>query len=344
MKKRIFIGLAAVLIVIIIVVSVMMPTKDSTTQFVTENVRFDSIDLLVSANGTINPENLYNINPRFSAQILEVNVKMGDVVTEGQQLAKLDDTDLQNALKSAQYNFNAAVYSRDQLKDAPIVDDYAVKRAQQQVNSAYVQVQSAKNNLNNAIVKSPISGKVLAVNIKAGEYTSLTAMQPAFIVGNSDVMHAYLDVNEIDITSVVVGQKVKLSIDAIGKSLEGEIVSIAESSTNTAGIITYSIQSSINDITNLKAGMSVDGDIVIEEKPDVLVIPAAAVQSKDGKNIVRLLSVDAEGVETVIEKNVDLGINNNTWVEVLSGLNEGESVIINYNVQVGSASSPFGLQ
>lgn len=342
MKQRVVIVIFAVVVLLMIVFGTNMNQATDNTGFVTQQVIRGEINLLVSASGNVNPENIYNVNPRLNSKILEINVKMGEMVIAGQQLARLDDTDLQNAVKSAEYSFNAAVYTRDQLKNAPIVDDYSVKKAQQQVNSAYVQVQQAKNNLNNAKLISPIAGKVLAVNIKQDEFASVTAMQPAFVIGSSDVLRAYLNVNEIDIVKVALGQKVLLTIDAVGNTISGEVVSIAESSTNAAGIITYMVQSSISDISNLKPGMSVDADVVINSKSDVLIIPAAAVQSKDGKTIVRVLE-RSEG-EVILEKDVELGINNNTWVEVVSGLAEGEAVIINYNVATKSSGSPFGLQ
>lgn len=342
MKKRSLIVTAVVVIGVAAAALYFSKPTTTTTNYVTEPAKKGEIELLVSASGNINPENIYNVNPRTSAKVVEVNVKMGDVVSAGQQLAKLDDTDLQNALKTANYNFNAAIYTRDQLKKAPVVDDLAVKKAQQQVNSTSVQVDQAKTNLNNAKILAPIAGKVLAVNIKVGEYASISAVQPAIIVGNSETLQAYININEVDIDQVKLDQKAKLTIDALDKTVTGKVISIDETGTNTAGIIYYKVRTNIDDTAGMKPGMSVTADLVVNSKSDALIVPAAAVQTKNGKSIVRTTSVDANKVVTAVEKEVTTGLNNNTYVEITSGLSEGEAVIINYNVQTTTSGFSFG--
>ncbi len=337
--KKIAIGVAAAIVVIILIV-VFSPKAATSNNWVTEEVKSGPITLSVSASGNTNPENIYNVNARASAKVIEVNVKTGDIVKKGQQLAKLDDTDLQNALKSAQYSFNSAIYSRDQLKNLPVVDDYNVKKAQQQVNATSIQVQTAKNNLNNATIVAPTDGKVLAANIKVDEYTSLAAAVPAFIVGNSDKLQAYLNVNEVDIAKIQLDQEVNLTIDALSKTIPGKVVAIDENSTNIGGIVYYRVRTSISDLTMLKPGMSVDGEIVVTSKPSVLTVPSSALQSKGGMTVVRILSPEStEQNEIVLEKEVSVGINNNSLAEILAGLNIGEKVIINYNLKASSGST-----
>jgi RND family efflux transporter MFP subunit len=329
MKKKRNWLIAAGLIVLVVVVALLAPkSTTSTINYAIESVKKGDINLIVSASGNVNPANTYNVNPRLNAKVLEVNVKTNDVVTEGQQLARLDDADLQSAVKAAQYAFNSAVYARDKLKALPIVDDYSVKQAQQQINSASVQLATAKRNLNNAIITSPIAGKVLSVNIKVGEYANVASPTPAFVVGDTSAFFSYLSINEIDINSVKVGQSVDLTIDALGKTVKGEVVEVGSYGVNLAGIINYQCKVSIVDQEGLKSNMTVNGDISVDAKSGVLTLPSSAVSLTGDKSFVKLAKYDANNVLTPVEQEVTTGINNNSIIEIISGLNEGDKVVI----------------
>ena len=328
-KKRTWIIIGGIIVLVILAIILIPKNTATTTNYAIETVKKGDINLVVSASGNINPETTYNVNPRLSAKILEVNVNSNDAVTQGQQLAKLDDTDLQSAVKSAQYSFNSAVYARDKLKAMPIVDDYSVKQAQQQINVASVQLETAKRNLNNAIIISPIVGTVLAVNIKVGEYANVANPIPAFIVGNNSAFYAYLNINEVDINSVKVDQSVDLTIDALGGStIKGKIVQVESYGNNVAGIVYYKAKASIVDQTNLKANMTVNADIAVDAKSNVLTVPSSAVTITNGKSYVKLAKYDSKNVLTPVDQEVVTGINNNAIIEIVSGVNEGDKVLI----------------
>ena len=329
MKKKRNLLIAFGIVVVIILAVIFIPKNTTTTtNYLIEPVKKGDINLLVSASGSINPETTYNVSPRLSAKILEVNVKSNDVVTQGQQLAKLDDTDLQSAVKSAQYSFNSAVYARDKLKALPIVDDYSVKQAQQQINSASILLATAKRNLNNARIESPINGTVLAVNIKVGEYSNVASPTPAFLVGNNSSFYAFLNINEIDINSIKVDQSVDLTVDAIGKTLKGKVVEVESYGNNIVGIIYYKTKVSIVDQVGLKSNMTVNADIAVDGRKNVLTLPSSAVTLKNDKSYVKLAKYDDKNVLTPVEQEVTTGINNNALIEIVSGVNEGDKVVI----------------
>jgi len=341
-KKRTWFIIGIIIIIIVVLVIVFM-SKSATTvnNYAIEKVKKGDISQMVSASGSINPENMYNLSPRTNAKVIEVNVKTGDKVVKSQQLARVDDTDLQSAIKAAQYSFNSAVYARDKLKALPIVDDYAVKQAQQQINITSVQLETAKRNLNNTKIESPIDGQVLAVNIKVDEYASVTSPTPAFIVGNTQNLLAFLNVNEIDIIKVKAEQKVDLTIDAIGKTLSGKIFRIDDNGVNVAGIIYYKVQATLEDTTSVKPNMTVNSEINVESRIGVLTLPSSAITQKQEKNYVRLAKYNDKGVLSPEEKEIQIGINNNSIVEILSGLNEGDEVVIMSSSK--QSALPFGL-
>jgi RND family efflux transporter MFP subunit len=337
-KKLIFI--IAVIAVILIFV-MFMPRTTTVKSAVTEDAKKGDISISVSASGNITAQTSYNIIPRYSAKVIAVYVKSGDKVTKGQALIKLDDTDLQNAIKTAMYSFNAAVYKRDQLKAAPVQDKYSIDQAQQQVNSTYIQVQTAKNNVNNANIVAPIDGEILALNLKVDEYSSIA--QAAVVVANTSKLEATLSINEIDINKIQVNQDVDLTIDAAGGHKPGKVVSIDNSGLNAAGIITYSVKVSIDDQTNLKPNMSVDSDIKVQSKKDVILVPAAAISEKSGKSYVQVVNNSGATNEEIVQKEVSVGLNNNTLAEITSGINVGDKVVINIVNKNSSASGFFNF-
>lgn len=327
-KKRTWLIIGGIAVLAILIYVFIPKSTTKATNYAIETVTKGDINLVVSASGSINPETTYNVNPRLSAKVIEVNVNSNDIVTQGQQLAKLDDTDLQSAVKSAQYSFNSAVYARDRLKALSIVDDYAVKQAQQQINVVSVQLETAKRNLNNARIESPIAGTVLAVNIKVGEFANVASPVPAFIVGNNSAFYAYLNINEIDINSVKIDQSVDLTIDALGKSVKGKIVLVESYGNNIAGIIYYKAKTSVDEQIGLKANMTVNADISVDAKSGVLTVPSSAVTISNGKSYVKLAKYDSKNVLTPVDQEVVTGINNNALIEIISGLNEGDKVLI----------------
>ncbi len=318
-------------------------TNNPQTDYVLETVKKGDISVQVSANGTITAPAIYDLNPRINAKVNEVLVNEGDKVNLDQELIKFDDSDLQAAVKSASYSFNAAIYARDKLKNAPIVDDYSVNQAQQQVNITWVQLETAKRNLANAVIKSPVAGYVLAINLKKGDYASLTGVLPAISVAEQGDLVAKLNVNELDIAKVQLDQNVDLRIDALETNITGKITNISPLGNDLAGIVTYEVLASIPQTEGLKIKMSVDGEITTSITSDILVLTSSAIREKAGQSYVLVPVFDESGkVIDAKEANVEVGANNYSLVEIKSGLNEGDQVLLNYDLNADNFKFGFG--
>lgn len=338
-KWWILLGLLAIALIII-----FRPKENSTsTDFVYESVKKTDIIEQVNANGFVSFKNTYNINPRTNAKVIAVNVKTGDLIKKDQELIKFDDTDLQNAYKSAQYTFNSAVYARDRLKNAPIVDDYAVKQAQQQVNITWVSLENSKRNLENAYIKSPIDGVVSTINLKVGDFASVTQLSPAIVIGENGELTANLTVNELDIAKVKIDQDIDLEIEAIGKVIKGKVTQISPSGVNLAGVVSFAVKASIPDQKDLLPEMTINGLVTVKNTPNVLSLPSSAIREKSGKSFVYVPEFDESGaLIKVIEKEIQIGVNNNSMVEIISGLNEGDKVVLNYDLSVNTINFSLG--
>ena len=318
-------------------------TENTQSDYVLETVKKGDISVQVSANGTITAPAIYDINPRINAKVNEVLVKEGDKVTADQELIKFDDSDLQAAVKSASYSFNSAVYARDRLKNAAIVDEYAVNQAQQQVNIAWVQLETAKRNLANAVIKSPVNGYVLALNIKKGDYASLTSMLPAISIAEQGDLIAKLNVNELDIAKVKMDQSVDLRIDALDTNITGKITAVSPLGNDLAGIVTYEVTAAIPQSEDLRIKMSVDGEITTSITSDILVLTSSAIREKAGQSYVLVPIFDESGkVIDAKEVNVEVGETNNSLVEIKNGLHDGEQVLLNYDLNADNFNFGFG--
>ncbi|MEI6462471.1 MAG: efflux RND transporter periplasmic adaptor subunit [bacterium] len=341
--KKILIILA---IILAIGAVVFFATRSKTT-VATDNVTYEKvskgdINLTVSGTGSVVSKTTQNVVSKVQSKVTEVDVKVGDKVTKGQVIAKFDDFDLQQAEKSAEYNYNAAYYRREQLKSAPVKDDNAIKQAQQQLNAASVSVDSAKNSLNNAIITSPIDGTIITLNVKVNDFGSLTA--PVAIVQDLSSLEAQLNVNEIDINKVKVGQSVDLTIDAIDGVRKDKITKIEDNGLNVNGVINYIVRADIEKIDGLKTAMTINADIAVQDKLNVLRIPAVSVKIannvstvqvvKTGSSLTKLTSNDIE------TKTIETGLNNNSYIEVISGLSEGDLVVTSVTKASGGL---FGL-
>ena len=150
-----------------------------------------------------------------------------------------------------------------------------------------------------------------------------------------------ISVDELDIGSIQLGQKATVDADALpGKTFEGYISSIAaEGTLSGQGVTTYDVEIVIDEPGELMSGMNVNANIVISEVNNVLRIPEEALNmARGGKATVYIknekMKQDAKFPDDYEAREVEYGQSNGTYVEITSGLKEGETVV--YTQYVGS--------
>jgi len=144
-----------------------------------------------------------------------------------------------------------------------------------------------------------------------------------------------VDVSEVDINSVEIGQPVILSFDAIlEKEYHGKVVKVAQTGTSVEGVVNFKVTVEMTDADEeVKPGMTAAVTITINEVQDVLLVPNRATRLVDGSRVVYLL-VDGQPVQT----QVSLGVSSDTMSVITGGdVNEGDIIILN-----PSAASPGG--
>ncbi|MBE2197556.1 MAG: efflux RND transporter periplasmic adaptor subunit [Anaerolinea sp.] len=229
-----------------------------------------------------------------------------------------------------------AAYAR--LLEPPAANELAILEAQ--IASAQTNLALAELRLSQARIVAPMAGTVANVLIHAGEQTSPGA--PAITVVNEGAFHITVNVDEIDIAQIAVGQSVDITLDALPDVVvDGVIVEIAPTSGSAGGVVTYVVTINIDPDAGvtLRAGMSANASIVVQEIENVLTVPNWAVRLNRETGAAFVQVKRADGV--IAEMAVTTGLRNELFSEVLSGLSAGDVVVVT-NIREAFSLFNFG--
>ncbi|MDR6554700.1 efflux RND transporter periplasmic adaptor subunit [Paenibacillus qinlingensis] len=242
-----------------------------------------------------------------SGTVKTLKFKDGDTIKQGDLIVTLFNDDLQKNIVAKQ---SAIDSQKIRVSDAQQkIDQLTIKAPFDGVFSA-----DFANSKNNVLRNYPVGAQINA-NTTLGAVASLSTMQLAIAV------------DELDLTSVKVGQKVNVKVDAIaGKTFTGEVTSVSNVGTTTNGVTTYDAVVAIPNTAqnDLKYAMTATAEILIQDKKDILVLPIQVVTTTRGKSTVTVKKPDG----TTEERELKVGIRSKTQVEVLDGVKEGEEVVM----------------
>ena len=211
----------------------------------------------------------------------------------------------------------------DRLLDTPTEDQLAI--AQQQVRQSEIALEQAKLAQEGAQLVAPFSGTVAQVNIKLDEMVS--PGQPAVVLVDLSEFYVDVGVDELDVIYLEEGQEVILTLDALQeKTIAGRVERVDPVATVASGVVSYVVRVTIDEPDpRLRAGMTASVDVITARHVDVLTVPnrAIKVDRQTGRTYVEKL-VDQKPVET----DVELGLRSDQVSEIVSGLEDGDEVII----------------
>jgi HlyD family secretion protein len=194
------------------------------------------------------------------------------------------------------------------------------------VKMVELQLDQAQAELDKTIITASFDGVVAAVYIKEGQQLSaMTYANPAIsLIDPSEIkMNGVID--EIDVPKVKLGQEAIVILDALpDKEVKGRITFISPESTTEMGVVFYKTTITLeNPDEELKDGMSATAEIIIEQHNDVLLIPNRAIQGSWENPHVEVVTD-----EQIEKRQISIGLSDGIYTEVLSGLEEGEEVIL----------------
>jgi len=203
---------------------------------------------------------------------------------------------------------------------------WSVRMLELQVDVARANLDAAKVNLEKAVIVAPFDGVITRVNISEGkEVTSMTLANPAIsMVDPGEIlMRGFID--ELDISKVKVGQQANIVLDALpDKDVKGRVSFISPVGSVQAGVVVYDTTITLeNPDDELRDGMSAIAEIVIQRKDNVLLIPNKAIRgTARNPTVVVLTQGQTE------ERQISLGLSDGVNTEVVSGLKEGEIILL----------------
>ena len=355
--KSMFVVLTLALAITAVAVIGWRPQSSSPTQrYRTETVDRGDIVQTVSANGTLNPVVLVNVGTQVSGTVQKIRVDFNDQVSAGQILAELDPSLFQAQVKQSEANLLNAQASLNlarikfnrtaTLHRKQLIANEELDIARQQVDAATAQVKLAEGqlerdriNLRNSVIRSPISGVVVARNVDVGQTVAASFQTPTLFQIAQDLrqMQIYTNVSEADVGNLSVNSPVQFSVDTLpGLNFPGRIRQIRLNPTVQQNVVTYNVVVEVdNEDGRLMPGMTAHVLITLAERHGVLRVPNAALNfrpQENGRPASRPTS-SAQQVyvldqQTLRPVTIKTGITDNTLTEVVAGdLQPGDAVV-----------------
>ena len=233
----------------------------------------------------------------------------------------------------AKAKLDDATAALEELDEPP--DPLTVALREAQITADETAVASAKEALASVTITAPFAGTVSSVAVEEGR--SVMANAAILEIIDTTVAEVSARLDEIDVLTVQVGAEAVVSLDGLpGTGLPGVVTSISQTGDNQQGVVTYPIQISVRTppFLQLREGLSATANIVLQQELDVLLIPTTSIAGSIAEPTV-LVSV-GDGVQ---ERPVTLGASDGFWVVVVSGVDEGDSLV---STGGGGQASQFG--
>ncbi len=253
--------------------------------------------------------NRVEVKPTISGRIEKLLVDEGQMVKQGQIIAWMSSTDRAAILDGARAQGPEALKKwEDTYKATPII--------------------------------APLPGLIILRNVVEGQTVDSTVV----IYAMSDLLIVVAQVDESDIGKVHVGMPAQVILDSYpNKKTMGKVFDILYEGKNVSNVIQYSVKIRLDKVpAYYRSQMTANISFIVRKKDKALLVPAAAVREKDG--VKQVLTPPAEEGGRDVWKDVKTGIENDTSVEIVSGLEEGDTVLIRqmkYTPQQALANSPL---
>jgi HlyD family secretion protein len=257
----------------------------------------------------------------------------------------------QQSIKSALLAVESAKNTVDQKTQSlntlqSLTNQISDQSQQLSVSQKETALADAQDTLSNYTIRAPFDGVAAAVDAQKGDTVSVNAAIATVITSNQI---ATISLNEVDAADVKIGQKATMTFDAISDlTLTGHVSAVDTIGTVSSGVVSYGVTIAFDtQDERVKPGMSTTAAIVTNIKQDVLLVPNAAVKSNAGGNYVTIPSPVASGATsgssengvTVKQQAVTVGLADDNYTEIASGVAEGDTVVVKTATQAASKTS-----
>ena len=207
----------------------------------------------------------------------------------------------------------------------------SIQSASESLRSAEISMQNLQDTMNNYTITAPISGTIIEKDAKVGD--AVKAGDTLCIVYDLSYLEMSINVDELQISSISVGQKVQITADAVpDKTYVGTVTRVSMKGTSNGGTTTYPVSIRIDDTDGLRPGMNANAEIVVAEANNALVVPNAAVV-RGSYVLVTKDSPSAANADTAMEAPegfvyvpVKTGVSDDDYTQIVSGIQEGDTI------------------
>lgn len=332
-------------------------------QFVMTRVEKGDIIETVTASGKIQPINTVSVGTQISGIVETVLADYNDEVKEGQLLAQLDTAlltetqndaqarlDLANARKKvAQLNYNRyqKLYKDKLIALASLEEvEISLAEADAEVLTATADLNKAERNYGYAQITSPVSGTVISKEVEQGQTVAASFSTPTLFTIAEDLskMQIEASIAEADIGSIVKGMSATFTVDAYpNDTFDGVVKQVRLSPTEESNVVMYTVIIEVdNSQRKLLPGMTAFVNIVVHEAKDALRLPTSALQFKPNaylRQFIEKRTIDLKPTESMVYRFKDgklipvvfeRGISDASFIQVKSGIEEGEEVVTEF--------------
>lgn len=347
------------------------------------------LEVTVSGSGTVSPRYTAEVRSGETGKIAKILYDVGDRVEKGALLATFEKEDLTNEIEKQEIQLQKKELEFENLKtkykeaDEEARPSIAVEIENMKLDLALAQKELEQKRADQAkdkAIKAPISGTLTALNLSEGSQLNQSGSIGTIV--DYTQLQAVIQVDEMDIPSIKLKQKATLTFDALAdKTIEGTISAIADEGTASGGVSVFDVTIHLSSSQGVKSGMSVQAQIDVNSKSDVLLVPIEAVTQRNGMSYVTVWADQggaegksapqqalterqdgpgagqnqAGGTESATRgarpdgeaaawagrgqtgvpsagagklTEVETGINNESYFEIVSGLKEGDMVVL----------------
>ena len=279
-----------------------------------------------ASGGTFAYASSGQITAKAAGDLDTLSVKEGDRVSEGQVIGVISEADLETQIENARIS----------------------------LENAQLSLQNAQEKLEDYTITSTITGEVIEKNLDVGDNISgmsssgSTVTYPAVIYDRSQLTFD-MAIDERDISKIQVGQKVEITADALdSQSFTGVVDKVNINGTTVNGNTSYPVTVKVNGAPEeLYPGMNVSAKIIVEEAGSVLTLPVEAVERGDTVLVALPGCLDENGLianlSATEQRQVTLGRNDDNYIEIVDGLEEGD-VVVALSPQGSSIMSAMGME
>lgn len=281
-------------------------------------------ELEIQTKGSVEAGTVADVRLKVGGDLKQLLVTNGNLVTANEVMARLENQDLTLAKHQAELEYTSARDSYDSLISPPVTATEAEIQSQElKVRQLELSLAAKQREAEKLVLRSPISGMIVARNVNVGDRVGSNGGASLITVADYSSMNLSINVDELDIGKLKVGQRAQVTVDALGgKVFPAEVSQIAPSGTVSQGVATFNVLLQIKETAGLISGMTGNAVILSTEKSGVLMVPLEAVEGSGEQAMVRVIK--AGHPQPV---RIKTGLANDTHIEVIEGLRQGDIVV-----------------